>query len=567
MIFRTTTALALFLALPIVAVAETVNESLRPDPGGAYDYTPPETASDGVYEIEIRDGQGNLYARARSTAPRLGDGHMVGAYELFHPSGALRERVPLDGEGLLHGEARSWDEAGNLAAVTPYEHGRKQGTETWYWDNGGIRRAMTWAAGTLHGPWRSFYRNGQVEVDDPYAKGRLDGVERKYHENGVLASEVQWSAGKRDGPFRNYDSDGNLTGEGRYVDGRADGRMLEYWPSGEPRSERHFDAGVPVGAAKRWSEDGELIERTDHADDGSLLRERRWRDGRRTYLREPVMVEGHGPGEKIVESQGNRVETEIRAGDYFLFTRELDGELFDRSEMVGGEYTGLFVATGNIDGERTRVHFVEGEEQGLFTVTWHGETLERGHYDRGRRVGDWQRVEQYGQVIHETYDEAGTLHGERRVVTRCCGKLVRLETFDHGTLNGPYKELRDGTLVNGGSYAGGMKTGLWTETEPYRSEVWTGRYEAGRRTGTWTLADAEGYRIEVADYAADDRDGPRYLLAPDGALEEVQMWRGGRREGYTTYHAEDGTVAHELWRDGMLEMPAGSFAEPEPSRP
>ncbi|WP_417742794.1 hypothetical protein [Salipiger sp.] len=561
---RTATALILCLGLPAMASAERVGADFAPDPKGDYTYEPPEVtevAEDGVYHIEIRDLDGVLHARVRNTEPELGEGHLTDHYDLFHLSGELKQRVPVNENGDPHGEALTWDTEGRRAAVTPYRHGHRHGTEVWYWDTGDVRLRKGWKEGTLHGPWQEFYRNGQIELEETYVDGRLEGVQRKFHKDGQLASVSHWSAGERDGIYRNFDAEGRVLQEGRYLAGNLDGTVREYWPSGELRKERTLERGTPVSPEKQWSEDGELVRQVDFTDEGAFRRERRWRDGALIWLREAVTIEGYDPGFKTVEIAGDTVETEIKAGAYYLFTRERGDALTDRTEMIDGDYTGLFVATGTIDGEVTRVTFVDGKEHGLFTKVWQGETLDKGRYEHGHRVGDWVRTESYGRVIHESYDEAGELHGERRYVTRCCDDLLLLETYDHGTLDGPYKEMKEGELVTGGTYVDGQKSGHWQETVNYGSEVWTGTCEADRRTGTWTRVDSDGYRLEVADFAAGERDGPTYLFAEDGAVRTVQMWRHGQRHGYSSYYGDDGTVQHDLWRDGQPVAPDAPSSE------
>ncbi|AJY47799.1 hypothetical protein TM49_22355 [Martelella endophytica] len=453
----------------------------------------------------------------------------------------------------------TFDEAGNIAARTPYKDGEKDGTEVWYWADGKTRREITWKDGVLNGPWRSYYQDGKLEAENDHVDGRIDGVERKYHENGKLAAEVHWALSKRDGPYRDYDKDGNLIEEGHYVDGAADGDVTEYWPSGERRALRHYVMGKPTGSAKRWSRSGELVAQTDYAEDGGELRNRKWKDGELIWLEEPVAIEGRGEGRKTVERYGNFTETEIKAEGYLLFTRTLNDELIDRHELVDGKYRGLFVSTTDLDKITTRVHYVDGKEDGLFTRVWRGRELERGYYDHGKRVGDWRRVEHSTDVVHETYDADGKLTGEQHTFA-LNGKLKTLATYDHGTLDGPYKELDGEQVIAGGNYVDGQKHGDWLEQAPYRDETRQGRYAHGVKEGRWTTFDGNGYRTEITSFSHDRKDGPSYILAENGAVEEVQMWKHDKRDGYTTYYDDEGPVSHQLWRDGWLEgdaFPAG----------
>jgi len=557
------TALALLLALSASAAhAANVDENLAPAPDGAYSYTPPQKAKDGVYIIDIYDEDDDRYARVWNTAPTLDEGRKVGKIETFYPgSGYLKTRVPLNEAGRRDGEMVTFDEDGNVMGRTPYDDGSKNGTEVWYWADGKTQRETTWKDGALSGPWRLYYEDGTLSAENNHVDGHIDGVERKYHENGKLAAEIHWSMSRRDGPYRDYDKDGNLIEEGQYVDGAADGVVTEYWPSGARRAERHYATGKPTGSAKRWSESGELVAQTDYAADGSEVRIRKWKDGELIWLQEPVQIEGRGEGRKTVEHYGNFTETEIKADGYLLFTKYLNDKLLDRTELVDGEYRGLFVSTTEIDQITTRVHYVDGKEDGLYTRDWRGREWDRGYYDHGKRVGDWRRVENAGDVIHETYDDDGKLTGAQRTYGTN-GELKRLATYDHGVLNGLYKELDGDRMIAGGRYVDGGKHGEWLEQVPYRDETKQGRYDHGIKDGRWTTFDGHGYRIAVTSFSNGLKDGPLYLLAENGALTEVQMWKDDKRDGTTTYYDAEGQVSHQLWRDGRPQadtLPASNL--------
>ncbi|ARC90710.1 toxin-antitoxin system YwqK family antitoxin [Rhodovulum sp. MB263] len=340
------------------------------------------------------------------------------------------------------------------------------------------------------------------------------------------------------------------SGPGGAADGQGVDIRTELWPSGKIRSERHFVDGREVGLSRRWSREGALIRETRFSDDGKVLHDRHWKDGTLVHERMPVTVEGHGAGEKIVERYGRITETDIRAEGYRLTTRHRGDELIDRSEVIDGRIQGRYLHTGRIDNDVTRATYVDNQPHGLFTRTWQGETLERGLYDHGTRIGEWLRVERYGTTIHEVYDPEGRLDGPRREIG-ANGQLRRLETYVQGTLDGPWEERdREGRLLSGGAWSEGQKTGPWREAVPYGEEYWQGSYVAGARNGPWERRDAQGYRLERVRYQNGARDGLRYLFRPDGAVGEVQSWKAGERHGPTTYYEDGRPVGRDFWRDG-----------------
>ncbi|WP_319520318.1 hypothetical protein [uncultured Martelella sp.] len=381
---------------------------------------------------------------------------------------------------------------------------------------------------------------------------RVDKYELYYPEGQVRKRVPLNADGQPHGDAQTWDEDGNLIEQSHYSDGELDGDVLEYWPSGQKRAERHFDMGLPTGSERRWSREGALVSQVDYNEYGEMVRNEKWKDGKQIWLEEPVEIEGYGKGWKTVETNGKFVDTEIKTDGYLLITLYRGDKMLDRRELVDGEYKGLFVSTTKIDQITTRVHFVDGEEDGLYTRVWRGSEIERGHYDHGKRVGKWKRIEGSVLVVHEFYDDDGKLDGEQRTTTMH-GSLRKVENYDHGVLDGLYAEYRDDEVIVAGYYEDGEKEGGWRETSPYTTRFREGHYENGIRQGRWSLLDENGYRLEVTTYSDGVEDGPHYIFAEDGAIEEVQMWRDGDRDGYTTFYDETGAYAHNLWRNDWLE--------------
>ncbi|PJE28325.1 MORN repeat variant [Pseudooceanicola marinus] len=439
-----------------------------------------------------------------------------------------------------------------ICIATPALAQAPDGLQKQYYDDGTLAGEITRSEGKLDGPWRSYYPSGQLREEAFYKAGRIDGVERKFHENGQLAAEVHWTDGERDGAFRDYDRDGNLTMQGTYDMGQPSGTREAFWPSGALRAVRHFDEGREVGLSRRWTRDGVLTRETEYTDAGVFVRERRWKEKTLISLREPVQIDGHGEGEKLTEYQGNFTETDIKAEGYRLTTRSLNGELIDRSEVIDGQMQGLYISTDPIQGDVTRVTYVDNQPHGLFTRTWKGRVLDRGMYDHGKRVGEWRREETTPFVELETYDAKGRLDGEQRTLGQD-GKVRMRVTYAAGTLDGPYETFGSGgEILEVGQYDMGQKTGLWQEISGNLEDLHSGSYVEDKRDGRWTITGADGHPVEVIHYDMGEEDGLHYLFAPDGAVDEVQAWRDGVRDGYTTYYQDGRPVLRDLWQDGTL---------------
>lgn len=539
-----------FYALAMPLRAETLNDDLQPDPGGSYSYTAPESARNGSYLIEVHESDGTLYARLTNSAPRLGEGHLTGPITFYYPSGRLKEQRPVDAQGRIDGQAQRWYDDGSLMARVPYVKGQKDGLETRYNRAGDVTLKYHWKDDRLNGLQSSYYASGQLEREVMRQDGHEVGTEKMYYADGKPQATVTWKDGWRDGPYRGYSDKGYLTETGTYANGSEEGLQTTYWPNGQKREAKHRHDGRTVGASREWRKDGSLRAQTDYDADGHFRRERRFAPGGAVrYLRVPVTVEGHGKGEKIVETEGHVIRTHIKAGNYALITKTRNGKLLDRSEMIDHQFIGLSIQTSEIGQIRTEAHYDNGALNGEWIRSWRGKLLDKGMYDHDKRVGKWQRVAHTPEVIHEFYDDHGKLDGTARTLTDW-GDLIKLATYDHGVLDGPYKELHKGKLRTAGTYVDGRKSGPWREADHDKPVTRVGHYQSGAREGTWQVLNQAGYVIEQADYAHDQREGPSYRFREDGGLARMEDWHGGKRDGYATDYDDNGPTERALWRDG-----------------
>ncbi len=90
-------------------------------------------------------------------------------------------------EGKLYGEVRNYyPETGQLAEITHYKDGLRDG------------------------PWKKFFPDGKIMVEAHYTHDILDGEMLIYYPDGTLQSEGQYDMGKQVGEWRNYDENGEL---------------------------------------------------------------------------------------------------------------------------------------------------------------------------------------------------------------------------------------------------------------------------------------------------------------------------------------------------------------------
>ena len=101
----------------------------------------------------------------------------------YHSNGKLKYEASYFAENL-HGELRSWNDAGELLSVVEYNEGK------------------------LHGQWLEYYPSGQLMHSIKYINGYKDGEEFWYHPNGQVQSLAYYVKGDITGLIKRWDGEG-----------------------------------------------------------------------------------------------------------------------------------------------------------------------------------------------------------------------------------------------------------------------------------------------------------------------------------------------------------------------
>ena len=135
-----------------------------------------------------------------------------------------RQMIPFTGVAI-------WELEDLEKKESLYKEGKKQGVETWWYDNGQKKFEGTYMGGKPNGRFTRFYRNGKKSYerifkdqklvaaiawkpnggkcpDTKYVKG--NGKLCQYHENGKKESEITFRDGKKI-KQKKWDGDGNPT--------------------------------------------------------------------------------------------------------------------------------------------------------------------------------------------------------------------------------------------------------------------------------------------------------------------------------------------------------------------
>ena len=305
-----------------------------------------------------------------STAP---SGRHVEIVKERYPSGAIkieREMVQdAQGNFVLHGMWRGFDEKGRLVIEGQYDRGQRSGA------------------------WRRFYMAGEVQLltTVPYREFSAPFLSQVTFDNGVL--QGKWIIS---------DSKQRIASEIDFADGQRHGKATWYYPSGTLFSEASYDQGAVDGDVAQWTPDGTAIAHETYQHGSKLA----------------VKTQYYGPNQKQSETTVLYALLAIKtpddwfAGTLATFeTRGLNekhgpflawhpnGQLARQGEfhhdLPQGKITYWF-PTGQKEMEG---YYVDGKPAGTWTW-WHenGQRAIAGQYEHGSATGRWSWWKENGAI-------------------------------------------------------------------------------------------------------------------------------------------------------------------------
>jgi antitoxin component YwqK of YwqJK toxin-antitoxin module len=125
-------------------------------------------------------------------------------------------------DNLIEGISRVWTRERTLYSETNYIHGKKEGEQKYYNDNGKVTEIQE---------YKDNQKNGKMKV---------------WNEDGELRLETNYKNNKRNGELKSWFSNGNLSHEHNYKDDIINGKCKDYFPDGKLREEAEYKDGKLV---------------------------------------------------------------------------------------------------------------------------------------------------------------------------------------------------------------------------------------------------------------------------------------------------------------------------------
>lgn len=161
----------------------------------------------------------------------------------------------------FHGDARAWDEKGNITAYCQYEGGKQSGVYCTYHINGTLASKSNWKSGKQVGLAYTYSEQGEIVEMTSYENGKRQGRAEGFHKGGYRAIE-EW-----------YDNDLLMKGTYTLADGTIVSSIEKGWgirslfEDGRLVTQHEVENGKPDGKFSIFDNQGRL-EKTYYLRDG-----------------------------------------------------------------------------------------------------------------------------------------------------------------------------------------------------------------------------------------------------------------------------------------------------------
>jgi antitoxin component YwqK of YwqJK toxin-antitoxin module len=442
-----------------------------------------------------------------------GDGVRHGPFITLYPD----HQIEISGsyvDGKLDGAWERRHSNGAIAESGTYVAGLRDGVWRQLGESGNVLGEYTLARGT--GQQKRWLADGMLYSETMLKDGVADGATKIYERNAVVVAENRRSGvldGKRVGGTKNL-----VRVDETYVRGKRRGARTIWQWSVLISNERYDTNGELDGAFKQWrkARTPRVVGAYSH---GKRTGAWTWTDRKNKKEREGTFAADKRTGtwtewlDGVLFWRGEYADGKL-VGDHVYYDR--NGSELGRSSLPNGNGTLLtFHANKRV---ATKTAYVGGLKEGAHEeFSSRGKPLVQGRHLRDDKHGVWRELTETGELVLETTFKRGKLDGTWKKFD--LGKLAAQATYKDGSAEGAYTEYRNGKQSLVGQFTADRRSGTWTAYDANGSVTLIATYQAGvldgpwrqlvagtvvegtmsggRRTGTWTQTDRAGQTTRV----------------------------------------------------------------------
>ncbi|WP_213135076.1 toxin-antitoxin system YwqK family antitoxin [Citrobacter sp. FP75] len=236
-----------------------------------------------VIEEEGKYLNGNkegVWKETLTTAPHYAQYHnglLEGEQRVTNPAGQNIE-VKHYLHGLLNGESKEWFANGNLKRLANYSNGQLQGEEIYYEENGLVSELRHWKIISAADSGLCKDIENQENCDrrtSNLTASAKDGEWRSWHQEGGLASLVNWKNGEQFGGEYKFNHSGKLFSYARWEGGSYPVESTSYDYSSSD-DYNHKPIHMRLSADSHVIRKGLTEQSTFQGGDNSLMRQNFW---------------------------------------------------------------------------------------------------------------------------------------------------------------------------------------------------------------------------------------------------------------------------------------------------
>lgn len=209
---------------------------------------------------------------------------LIRHYITYHPNGQQEEERLYDEEGKKHGKVAVYNKEGELVKEANYNHGYYHGQQMEVKSNGS-KEIETYNDGILEGEYLLYHPNGNKAIEGSYKTERKkEGTWTYWHENGDIEKTENYLNGKLNGEKKTFYEGGLPRSIEAYTDGELNGKKIDYdEETNKIVAEASYVNGKLDGEFKAYHNG--TIWRESLYKEGTMLREKEYKNGKLNVLR------------------------------------------------------------------------------------------------------------------------------------------------------------------------------------------------------------------------------------------------------------------------------------------
>lgn len=368
-------------AEPVAAEPTAAEPAAAPEPLQAVELAPPLAAppstSSRLSKVRITDETPVEEPKQEATSEAKASDVVTELVKERYPNGAIKieREVAQDREGnfVLHGVFRQFDERGALLCEGAHEQGQPVGV------------------------WKRYYaaNHAPLFATSPYKDFA-----------GPFTSQANFSEGQIDGKWTICDAKQRKISEIDFVGGQRHGKAAWFYPNGTLLSQATYDRGRVHGDVMKWGPDASLLGKEAYTHGRKLAPKVEYYDAEHKrseifFLHAPMVVKTpdnfHAATLATFEQRGQ----DEKFGSFRVW--HANGQLARQGEfrynLPVGKAT-WYYANGQKQMEGT---YVDGKQEGSW-IWWHQNGIKQiaGDYRDGVATGKWQWWKEDGKLAQKS---------------------------------------------------------------------------------------------------------------------------------------------------------------------